>query len=313
MRIAIFGMGGVGGFFGARLAQAGEDVICIARGEQLAAIRSSGITVDDGKGNTFVGHPVMVTDDPASVGEVDVVLVAVKTWQVPEAAQKIRPMVGPETLVVPLQNGIEAPAQLAAELGEKPVVGGLCGLISYVVAPGHIRTLNLHGWLEFGELDNRPSERTKRLEQVFRRTENVRVVIPANIHVAVWMKFLLISTWSGIGAITRAPIGIFRSQPETASMVREVLAEGYAVAQAHGIPLAPDAVDQIIASLNGFPAEGTASLQRDIMAGRPSELDAQTGAIVRLGRKYTIATPLNTFIYHSLLPLERRARGQITW
>ena len=310
MRIAIIGTGAVGGYFGGRLAQAGEDVIFIARGEHLQAMLDNGLRVDSIKGD-FVVQPIHVTDDPKQVGTVDVILVGVKAWQVPEAAQAIRPMAGPQTFVVPLQNGVEAPSQLASTLGHEHVLGGLCGLISYVVEPGHICHAGADPFIKFGELDNHPSERAERLRIAFERTIGVTAEIPSDIHVAMWQKFMFVTAWSGLGAVTRSPVGIFRSLPETRQILEQIMQEIYKVAQAHKIRLSIDAIKKTMDFFDGLPQEGTASMQRDIMNGRPSELDVQNGAVVRLGQEVGIDTPVNSFIYHSLLPMERRARGQI--
>lgn len=310
MRIAIFGTGGVGGYFGGRLAEAGEDVVFVARGEHLRAIQAQGLRVDSVLGDLVI-HPAQATADPAQIGPVEVVLVCVKAWQVAAAAQAIQPMVGPETLVVPLQNGVDAPAELAAVLGAAPVAGGLCGLIAFVAGPGHIRHTGIEPYITFGELDNRPSERVERLRQAFARTKGVIVDVPADIKAAVWRKFLLIATWSGVGAVTRAPIGVLRSVPETRQMLEQSLREIYRVALAHHIALPEDIVNQTLAFIDTIPPHGTASMQRDIMAGRPSELTSQNGAVVRLAREVGVATPLHNFIYQSLLPLELRARGEV--
>ncbi|GIK39137.1 MAG: 2-dehydropantoate 2-reductase [Chloroflexota bacterium] len=310
MRIAIFGTGGVGGYFGGRLAEAGEEVVFIARGDHLRAIQSQGLRVESVLGD-FTINPAQATDDPANVGPVDVVLVCVKAWQVAEAVQAIRPLVGPETMVVPLQNGVDAPAELAAVLGEEAVAGGLCGLIAFVAGPGHIRHTGIEPFINFGELDHRRSERIERLHQVFARTKGVLVEVPADIKAAMWRKFLLIATWSGVGAVTRAPIGVLRSMPETREMLEQSLQEIYSVALAHQIALPADVVSQTLAFIDTFPPHGTASMQRDIMAGRPSELASQNGAVVRLGREVDVTTPLHNFIYYSLLPLEMRARGKV--
>ena len=157
MRIAIFGAGGVGGYFGGRLAQSGTDVVFIARGEHLQTMREHGLKIDSIKGD-FVVHSIHATDDPNEIDPVDVILVSVKAWQVPEAAQAMRPMVGPETVVVPLLNGVEAPTQLADVLGTEHVIGGLCGIISFVAGPGHIRHAGADPFINFGELDNNHSE-----------------------------------------------------------------------------------------------------------------------------------------------------------
>jgi len=310
MRIAIFGSGAVGGYFGARLAQAGEDVIFIARGEHLRAMQARGLRVDSLAGNFSLGA-VYATDNPGEVGEVDVILLGVKAWQVPEAAEAMRAMVGKNTFVVPLQNGVEAPMQLAAVLGESHVLGGLCGLIVTLVQPGHLRHAGAEPFITFGELDNRVTERVKQLQRAIDNAQGAKANVASDINVALWDKFMFISAWSGLGAVTRSPIGTFRSQPETREMLRQALTETYEVARARGLRLAPESVDTMIARYDKLPEAGTASMQRDIMAGRPSELEQQNGAVVRIGKELGIETPVNSFIYHSLLPLERRARGKI--
>lgn len=310
MRIAVFGTGAVGGYFGGRLAQAGEEVIFITRGEHLQALRSHGLRVDSVKGD-FVVQPAQATDDPAQVGVVDVVLVGVKAWQVPEAAQAMRPLVGPDTCVVPLQNGVEAPVQLAGELGTQHVLGGLCKIISFIAGPGYIRHAGIEPYVAFGELDNRPSQRAGRLRQAFARAVGVTVEIAPDIQVAMWEKFLFIASFGGVGAVSRAPAGMLRSVPETRQLLEQAMHEIFALARARKIALPEDIVGQTMAVVDGLPPEGTASMQRDIMEGRPSELASQNGAVMRLGQEVEVATPLHSFIYHSLLPLELRARGQI--
>jgi len=309
MRIAVFGSGSVGGYFGGRLAQAGEDVVFIARGEHLKAMLGHGLRVDSINGN-FVVQPVQATDDPATVGKVDLVLVGVKAWQVSEAAKAIRPLLGPDTVVLPLQNGLEAPAQLSDVLGAQHVLGGLCGLFCYVAGPGHIVHAGTDPFLKFGEVDNRRSQRVERLLDTFIRA-GVNAQIPPDIQAAMWMKFLLIDVWSGVGAVTRAPVGVWRSQPETRRMAEQCLEEIIAVAAARGISLPQNALEMTMALYDGLVPQSTASLQRDVMQGRPSELETQIGAVVRFGRQAGVATPWHTFIYSSLLPMELRARGEL--
>ena len=310
MRIAVFGAGGVGGYFGGRLAQAGEDVVFIARGDHLKAMLKQGLKVNSVKGD-FLVKPVQATDDPAQVGIVDVVLVCVKAWQVPDAAEAIRPMIGPDTVALPLQNGLEAPTQLAAVLGNQHVLGGLCGLSTFIMGPGHIRHAGADPWIRFGELDNHPSERVEGLRQVFDRASGLTVEIPLDIQVALWMKFLFITVWSGVGAITRTPLGVWRSLPETRQMAENALKEIISVAQVHNVRLPENAMPTTMNMYDSFPPEITTSMQRDIAQGRPSEIDAQIGAVVRFGREADVATPLHKFIYDSLLPMELRARGQL--
>lgn len=309
MRIAIYGTGGVGGYFGAHLARAGEDVTFIARGEHLQAIRQRGLRIETDKGEILV-HPAQATDDPAQVGPVDVVIVGVKTWQLTESAHAMRPMIAPETFVVPLQNGVEAASQLAAVIGAKHVLGGLCGTFSWVHGPGHIRSIGETHFVKFGELDNQSSERALRLQQAFERA-GVKVEIPPDIQVALWEKMLLVAGYGGVGALTRSPVGVIRALPETRRMIERGMQEIVAVARAREIALADASIEKAMAFIDSLVPGGMTSLQRDITAGKPSELDAWNGAVVRLGQEAGVPTPLNEFIYHSLLPQELRARGKI--
>lgn len=310
MRIAIFGAGAVGSYFGGRLAQAGEDVVFIARGEHLQAMRDSGLQVDSIEGD-FILKSVQATDDPAQVGVVDAILVCVKGWQMAEAMQAMRPMIGPETFVIPLQNGVEGPSQLAAGLGKEHVLGGLCVIIAYIVEPGHISHAGTDPFVRFGELDNRPSERVEKLRQAFDRASGLTVEIPPDILVAMWQKFIFIAAISGVGAVSRAPVGAVRSQPGTRQMLEKAIYEIYDVARARNVDLPENVTDKTMEFIDRMLPETTVSMQRDIMNGKPSELEVQNGAVVRLGQEAGVETPVNSFIYHSLLPMELRARGEL--
>lgn len=307
MRFAIMGSGGVGGYFGARLAAAGHEVNFIARGEHLAAMQRDGLRVSSIEGDLHLTE-VKATDDPRTVGVVDAVIVAVKAWQVSAAAEAIRPLVGAETLVVPLENGVEAADTLAEALGKESVLEGLCGILAWQEAPGDIRHAGVAPFVRFGERDNHTSERTERLKAAFDAAHGVTAEIPDDIQAAVWSKFLFICAMSGIGAITRAPIGVTRRLPETREMIEQILTEIVAVARARGIALPEDAEARALSFIDALPEASTASMQRDIMAGRPSELESQNGAVVRLGREAGVATPVNALIHSALLPQERKAR-----
>jgi 2-dehydropantoate 2-reductase len=310
VRIAVFGSGGVGGYFGGRLAEAGEDVAFVARGEHLAAIRRDGLKVTSVAGD-FLIRPAQATDNPATLEPVDVVLLGVKAWQVFDATEAMRPIVGPHTRVVPLQNGIEAPDLLAQALGATRVLGGLCRILGYVAGPGHVVHAGVEPYIAFGAMDTATDERAEELRQAFARARGVTAEIPPDIRVAMWNKFLFIAALSGVAALTRAPIGIVRGQPESRSLLRQALEEIHAVAAGHGVALAADVVERTLDFVDGLPEEGTTSMQRDIVQGHPSELDAQIGAVVRLGRRAGVDVPLHRFILAALLPLERRARGEI--
>ena len=308
MRIAIFGAGGIGGYLGGRLSQAGEEVVLIARGEHLQAIKEHGLRVDSIKGD-FVATPALATDDPTEAEPVDAVILGVKAWQVLDAAKAMRPMIGPETFVVPMQNGVEATAQLASVLGEKSVVVGLGGLVSYIVGPGHILHAGGEPYVSFGESDNSTSERTQNLLEAFKNA-GVIANIPANIQAALWAKLALMAVNSGIGAITRVPTGQWRSVAGSWKMAQQVAQEVLAVAAGKGIAMPSDSLASTVARLEASAPNSTSSMQRDLMEGRFSELEVQTGAVVRLGLEAGVPTPVNTFIYNSLLPQEMNARGE---
>lgn len=308
MKIAVIGAGGVGGYFGGRLAQSGSDVTFIARGATLETLRANGLRVDSVLGD-FTIQPVQATDDPSSVGPVDVILTAVKAWQLPEAAAQLAPMIGTDTVVVPLENGIDAPQLLEPIVGRAHVAGGLCAIVSFIVAPGHIRHTASEPIIMFGELDHRRSERLERLRQAFVRA-GINAEVPPDIHRSMWTKFLFIATLSGIGALTRVPVGAWRSDPDIRAMVTRSLHEVVALATARGIDLGGDeAVRRTWQRYDAMAPEATSSMQRDIMDGKPSELDAQLGVIVRMAQESGIDVTVTSMIYHALVPQERRARG----
>jgi 2-dehydropantoate 2-reductase len=311
MRIAVVGTGSVGAYFGGRLAQAGEDVTFVARGAHLRAMRESGLRVDSADGD-FVIHPVQATDDAATIGSVDIALLAVKGWQVPEAIETMRPLMGPETVAVSLLNGVEAPDQLAAVFGAKRVAGGLCGLFGSVVAPGHVRNMLAQPFITFNMLDNQRAENVERLQQAFERV-GVQATIATDIRAALWEKLLFVGPFGGVGAVTRAPVGVMRSLPETRALLAGAMSEIMQVAHARGVAVAEEAITRALALIDTAPEQATASMQRDIMAGRPSELESQIGVVVRVAREAGVEAPIHALLYASLLPQERQARGEIVF
>jgi 2-dehydropantoate 2-reductase len=307
MRIAVVGVGGVGGYFGGKLAQAGHDVVFIARGATLEALRSRGLRVDSVNGD-FLVERVNATDDPKGIA--DAVLFAVKAWQIPDAARSAKPLVGPDTVVVPLENGMEAPDQLAAILGREHVLGGLCGIVAYIVEPGHIRHAGVEPFVMFGELDGHDSERVQRLREAFIGA-GVKCDPTQDVNHAMWSKLLFITPMSAIGALTRVPIGVWRTMGEPRDMAVRALGEIIAVAAARGVQLGKEAIERTLARYDGLPRDATSSLQRDVMEGKPSELDAQLAAVARMARAAGIETPVCDFMLAMLLPQEAKARGQL--
>ena len=301
MRITIFGTGGVGGFYGGRLARAGEEVTFVARGEHLRAIQTDGLRVDS-TGGDFLIFPARATDDVSKVGETDLVIIGVKAWQVPEAARAIKPLVGPGTTVLPLQNGVDAVPQLVAELGSENVIGGLCRIVSYVVGPGHIRHAGFTPSIVIGELDNRRTERITRIEDLFKRA-GLEITVARDIQVALWTKFLFIASFSGVGAMANAPAGVIRSDPKWRTHILKAMEEIYALAHARGINLPADSVANVMSAVDGLPEDATSSMQRDIAAGKPSELESQNGAVVRMARESGVDVPTHTLIYETLSQL----------
>lgn len=293
MKIGIIGAGGVGGYFGARLAVAGQEVAFVARGKHLEALTSDGLTVHSPAGDLQL--PVQATDSAAEIGVVDYVLVSVKTWQLPDVIETIRPLVGPDTAIITVQNGVEAPDQVAKVYGQDAVLPGAAEVIAYVESPGVIRHLG-NGKLNFGEWDNRATERTNRLSDAF-EAAGLQANIPADIWAALWTKFLSVVPAGGLGTATGAGYGVLRTQPAMRQLLTEATGEIRDVAKARGIQLAEDVVERTLDWVDQLPPDGTTSLQRDLTAGRPSELDAWTGAVVRLGRESRVPTPINTLLF----------------
>jgi 2-dehydropantoate 2-reductase len=293
VKIAIIGAGGVGGYFGARLAAAGQDVSFVARGKHLEALQSQGLVVRSPAGDLEL--PVRATADPAELGTADYVLVGVKTWQLPEVITTMAPLVGASTAIVTVQNGVEAPDQVAEVYGRVAVLPGAAEVIAYVDGPGIIRHLG-NGKLSFAEWDNQPTARTDQLREAF-VDAGLQASVPDDIWAALWTKFLSIVPSGGLGTATGVGYGVLRSRPGTRRLLTEATTEIRDVALARGISLAEDVVPRTLAWIDQLPADGTTSLQRDLIAGRPSELDAWTGAVVRLGGDAGVPTPVNTFLY----------------
>jgi 2-dehydropantoate 2-reductase len=308
MKVAIYGTGAVGAYFGGRLAESAMDVSFIARGEHLNAILKNGLKVDSINGD-FLIHPAKATAEPADIGIVDLVIVSVKGWQVAEAAVAMKPLIGEHTLVLPLLNGVDAVSILSAQLGAQKVLNGLCGIFAKLTGPGHISHIGSQPWLKFGEQDNVMTRRVERLLNVLQSCLGFKATLESNITAAVWQKFIFIASTSGVGCVTRANFGEVRASVQTQQFLKAVIAEITQVALALEVAL-PENVESLVWQqiLNSSNNSDT-SMQRDVLAGRPSELDSQTGAVIRLGKQVGVSTPLNEKIYAALAPQEIKARA----
>ncbi len=305
MKTAVVGAGGVGGYFGGRLAQHGHEVTFLARGPHLSALQSTGLQIISPQGDIHLSQ-INATDNAAEVGPVDAVIVAVKGWQLPDVISVVEPMLGENTAVLPLLNGIDAPRILATELAAKHVLGGLCGIVAYIDSPGVIRHVGIKPFVRLGEMDNHQSTRVSQLSAAL-VDAGVDCTVPDDIVLAMWKKFLFIAPVSAVTAISRATIGAVREQTETRELIEQAMHEIVQLASAQGVGLTESDVSATLSLMDGSPADGTTSLQRDIEAGKRSELHTQVGAVVRMAASSGIDVPLHDVFYRCLLPQERRA------
>jgi 2-dehydropantoate 2-reductase len=221
----------------------------------------------------------------------------------------MKPLVDADTVVVPLLNGVEAPDVLSAALGGEHVLGGLCRIFAHIEGPGHIAHTGFPPTIDFGELEGGSTPRVQRLADVLGHCKGVIPTVHEDIVAAMWIKFAFIAAVSGVGSVSRAPYGVIRSVPQTRSLLEQAMAEVQAVGRGRGVDLPDDLVGRIMSIVDALAADEIPSMQRDVMAGRPSELEAQNGAVVRLGAEAGVPTPVHGFLYASLLPQERAARG----
>jgi len=305
MRIAIVGSGGLGGYYGGLLARTGHEVTFIARGAHLAALREKGLQVISVHGDFHVA-PVRATADPAEAGPVDLVLVCVKTTAIDTAAKAARAMVGPDTVVMGLQNGIDAAERIGAAVGMDHVLGAVTWIAANIEAPGVIRQLSTFRRIVLGELDGRDTPRLQRTVEALGRM-GITIEPTGAIRKVMWTKFVFIAGFSGVGTVARLEVGGYRSVPETRAMMTRMMREVEALARAAGVDLDRDVVDQALAVIDGAAPAMKTSMQRDVEAGRPSELESMIGVITRKGRELGVATPTADLVYAALLPLELNA------
>lgn len=306
MRIAIVGAGAVGGYFGGRLAAAGSDVTFIARGPHLDAMRARGLRLESPKGDLHV-HRVKATDDPGTVGPVDTVLFAVKLYDVESALALLPPLVGSDTIVVPMQNGVDAAAMVTRAVGRPHVGGGVAYVAAVVSEPGVVRHTAMDQ-LIFGELDG---VRSPRLERLLSACEaaGFQATLSDHIEVDLWSKFVRLAVFSGMTAVTRLPIGPLRDDPDLWAMFRAAILEGMAVARAKGIALPASVFDETGAMAHSLPGPAKSSMLEDLERGRRLELPWLSGALVRIGREVDVDTPIHRFITTVLKPYVNGSPG----
>ena len=299
MRIVIIGAGGVGGYFGARLVAAGEDVVFVTRGAHLAALQATGLRVESPKGNLHL-REVKATGDIHAIGKADIVLMTVKMYDLESAAAMLAPLISPNTVVVTLQNGVEAVDIVATQVGREHVAGGVAYVAAVIAEPGLIRHTSLDS-LIFGELDGRRSDRLVALEAACRRA-GFSARISERIDVDLWSKFSRLAVFSGMTAVTRSPIGVLRDDPDLLTMLQQACEESALVARARGIALPESLMDEIMQMVRQLPHHAKSSMLEDLERGRRLELPWLSGAVVRLGREAGIPTPIHSFIATVLKP-----------
>ena len=298
MRIAVIGAGGIGAIYGAALAKAGNDVIFVARGAHLRAMQQNGLKVEGDRGETEI-RPAQATDDVAGIGAVDYALICTKLWDVESAGAQIKPIIGRDSAVVTLQNGVDAHERLIPTLGSEPVMAGSAFVTGAIVAPGIVRQTGTYFQISFGEVGGGFSARGERLRDAC-AAAGLDVNLSADILVPLWQKFLVLVPLANVNALTRVPLGRYRADPDSWGLVEASLRETEAVGRADGVRLPADAVDQSLAMLRSMPDHHMTSMGNDLLRGNRLELPWFAGKVVELGRRHGIPTPVNAFAYAAL-------------
>jgi 2-dehydropantoate 2-reductase len=306
MKIAVVGTGGVGGYFGGLLAISGQDVTFIARGAHLDAIREHGLQVSSLHGD-FLVTPANATEDMTRIGAADLVLVCVKDFHLERLIPEMGSMIGKATTILPLLNGVSAADRLSQAFGQDRALGGNCHVVAFIAEPGVIQQISTFRRIAFGEWDGQMTPRTQELHRVFQAT-GVEVELSLDIRKTMWKKYLFIAAYSGVASVVRLPAAGIHACQETMEILRQAMVEIEEVARAAGVALDEDDVEYAMDFARGLAPEATASMQRDVEAGRPSELEALTGYLVRKGRETGTPTPVNSFLYAALKPHELNAQ-----
>ena len=307
MKIAVIGTGGVGGYFGGRLSEAGNEVWFVARGRHLEEIRRCGLKVKSRLGDILV-KPANVTDSTKDIGPVDLVIIAVKLWDTDAAIEAAKPLLGPNTAVVSLQNGIEAVERLIPAFGKARVLGGSCQIAAVISGPGIILHTGTMARLTVGELDGKSSARLEALAEACKKAK-VDFVASPDIDKAIWQKFVFLSSFSGVTTLMRLPKGPIIADPDTRALLAAALAETVAVARARGVKLADDLVEAQMKFAEGLPDEMKSSMLGDLERGARLELPYLSGTVAKLGASLGVPTPVHRVIFQALKPYAEGRNG----
>lgn len=306
MKIAIIGTGGVGGYFGAKLAKAGFDVTFLARGEHLKAILARGLKVKSILGD-FEVENLKATDKITDIEHPDLVIIAVKAWQIKDIRDDLKKIIHADSFILPLQNGVLAAEELSEKIDQKNILGGLCRIISKIESPGIINHFGVSPTITIGEIDGPRSERLIQIKKVFVEA-GIDTIISDDINTELWRKFIFICV-SGLLAVTKTTYGELRALKETRQMMINLFTEIYLLSQKMGLKIESDFIEKSVFAIDALPYDSTSSLTRDVWEGKPSEIDYQNGTVVRLGEEHGVDTPINRFVYNCILPSELKARG----
>ena len=298
MKIAVMGAGGVGGYFGAKLAASGEEVYFIARGAHLEAMQKNGLQVHSANGDVQL-KPGNATGNPASVGPVDLVMIAVKLWSTEDALRDAKPMVGPNTAVVSFQNGVVAVDAISKQYGKERTLGGVANIAAVIEKPGVIRHTGTMAILSIGELDGKPSARTKSFLDACTKA-GIQARVSDDIQRTIWEKYVFLVAASAMTSLTRLPLGAIREDPDTRALTKQIMSEVVAVGKAKAVNLDSDLADKLLERLDGMPREMVASMLGDLERGNRLELPWLSGGVVEMGKQLGIATPANGFIVAAL-------------
>jgi 2-dehydropantoate 2-reductase len=300
MRIAIMGSGGLGSYLGGRLVQSGHDVSFITRGDHLHALVENGLEIKSNYGD-FKVEKVIATDDPEKVGEVNVIFFCVKSYDSSTAARLMKPMVGKESVIIPVQNGLDHIDILRAVLDPEHVLGGIAMIVAHLREPGIIEQIGPVHFLEFGEISGGISDRCSLLEKRLLGT-SIDFKASKNIMERMWWKLCIVSGFAGVYSVVRGNNAVVSSSPETLSLLRGSISEAISVAQVSGIDLPLELVEEILAEHENTPSHYKPSMLVDLENGKPLELEAIIGVIARLGKAYNVPTPINSYLYACLKP-----------